>query len=101
MREGIFLSGCLEIEGQVSKGMRPYWMVDWIGIENCCRCFFLALLLFKRSLNIQESHVLYLVIKVGAFWKTETRRKAGEANCGSGKALPLSETRQAGTAQVP
>ena len=34
---------------------------------------FLALLLFKRSLNIQESHVSYLVIEVGVHFERQKR----------------------------
>ena len=49
---------------------------------------FLSLLLFKRSLKYPR----FIRVKVDdqsgcAFRKTETRRKAGEADCGSGKAL--------------
>ena len=49
----------------------------------------LAYLLSRRFLNPRFTRVK-LVIKMGAFLKTEmveTRRKAGEADCGSGKAL--------------
>ena len=74
-------------------------MLDW---DRQLLPVFLALLLFKRSLNIQELHLSKLVIKMGAILKTETRREACEADCGSGKALPYRiRDRQAGTARVP
>ena len=47
----------------------------------------LALLLFGKSLNVQDLYVSELVFKEGALSKTVTRRQASEANCGSGKAL--------------
>ena len=90
MRESISSLGCTEIGGQVSKGMRLYRMVDWIGIGNCCQCSWRYRYL-KRSLNILR----FIRVKIGdqtgcIFQKTETRRKA---ECGSGKALlPLSGT---------
>ena len=47
--EGILFMGYLEIEGQVSKGMRQYWMGNWIGIEDCCQCLWRYRLFEKIS----------------------------------------------------